>query len=118
MSTEFEKVWETYSASWKLETSKEKRDVFESCLDSQCVYNDPMTKTKGWDSLIEYMLDFHKRVPGGYFVTKYFLAHNNQSIARWDMKNSDDVILGDGISYGKYNESGKLVSMTGFYETP
>jgi len=118
MSKEFEKMWENYTASWKSETSTGKRELFETCLDSECVYNDPLTKTKGWDDLVEYMLDFHKQVPGGHFVTKYFLAHNNQSIARWDMKNADNVILGEGISYGKYNERGKLVSMTGFFETP
>ena len=70
-----------------------------------------------WDELINYMLDFHKQVPGGHFVTNYFLAHNDQSIAKWEMKNGEAQVIGEGISYGKYNKNGKLISMTGFFET-
>lgn len=118
MSHDFENIWEIYTSSWKAESAKDKRLIFEKCLDDGCVYNDPLAVTTGWDELVEYMLDFHKQIPGGHFVTNYFLAHNNQSIARWDMKNAGNIILGEGISYGKYNESGKLISMTGFFETP
>ncbi len=75
-------------------------------------------KTTGWDALVAYMLDFHKQIPGGHFVTSYFLAHNKQSIAKWEMRNGEDAVMGEGISYGKYNEAGKLISMTGFFETP
>ena len=44
------------------------------------------------------------------------MAHNDKSIAKWDMCDGDGKVLMEGISYGEYNESGKLVSMTGFYE--
>jgi hypothetical protein len=118
MNNDYRKIWETYTSSWKAETSDEKQAIFEKCLDVECEYNDPLIKTKGWDELIAYMLNFHHQVPGGYFVTHYFLAHNNQSIAKWDMKNSENLVIGEGISYGKYNENGLLVAMTGFFETP
>jgi hypothetical protein len=114
----YQKTWEAYTSSWQAETSDEKRAIFKESLDADCEYTDPLIKTKGWDELITYMLSFHHQVPGGYFVTKYFLAHNNQSIAKWDMKNSEHQIIGEGISYGKYNERGKLIVMTGFFETP
>ena len=64
------------------------------------------------------MLNFHEQTPGGYFETTYFLAHNNKSVAKWEMKNDEDTVLSDGISYGEFNEKGKLTSITGFYETP
>lgn len=118
MSNNFEKTWETYTSSWKAASSDDKQAIFKMCLDSQCEYSDPLTKTKGWDELVAYMLDFHKQIPGGHFVTSYFLAHNNQSIAKWQMKNGENTVLGEGISYGKYNEKGKLVTMTGFFEPP
>ncbi|NOX43782.1 MAG: nuclear transport factor 2 family protein [Gammaproteobacteria bacterium] len=118
MSNNFEKTWETYTSSWKVESSDDKRAIFETCLDSKCEYNDPLAKVIGWNELAAYMLDFHKQIPGGYFVTNYFLAHNNQSIAKWLMRNGENTVLGEGISYGKYNEKGKLISMTGFFETP
>jgi len=118
VNSNFEKTWELYTSSWKAESVEEKRTIYELCLDTQCEYNDPVTKTKGWDDLASYMLDFHKQIPGGHFVTNYFLAHNNQSIAKWVMRNRENTVLGEGVSYGKYNEAGKLVAMTGFFETP
>jgi len=118
MINNLESTWETYTSSWKAETSEKKRAIFEECLDPKCEYNDPHEKTKSWDELVDYMLGFHEQVPGGHFVTKYFMAHNNQSIAKWDMKNGEHIVIGEGISYGKYHENGKLISMTGFFETP
>jgi len=118
MSYDYQKTWEIYTSSWKAELADDKRAIYAACLDDDCVYNDPLIKAAGWDELMAYMLDFHKQIPGGHFITNYFLAHNNQSIAKWEMMNGDNVVVGEGISYGKYNESGKLISMTGFFETP
>ena len=118
MNNHHKPAWETYVASWKTVTPAEKRALFEKCLDSNCEYTDPLIMTKGWKALEIYMLDFHRQIPGGYFVTTYYSAHHNKSIARWEMKNADDIILGDGISYGEYNNNGLLVSVTGFFELP
>lgn len=118
MSTHYKDTWETYVLSWQTARSAEKRALFKQCLDSACRYNDPLITTKGWDELEAYMLDFHRQIPGGHFVTTYFLAHNNKSIARWEMHSGENIMLGDGISYGEYNQDGKLVSMTGFFEPP
>lgn len=118
VSNTFKKTWETYVSSWGVETSNEKRVLFKLCLDPSCKYNDPLIKTQGWDELETYMLDFHQQIPGGHFITTYFLAHSNKSIAKWEMRDGDNNMMGDGISYGEYNEDGKLVLMTGFFETP
>jgi len=118
MNNDLEGTWEAYTSSWQADSAEKKRTIFEECLDDSCVYNDPHVKTKNWDELLGYMLDFNVQVPGGHFVTKSFMAHNNQSIAKWEMKNGQQAVIGEGISYGRYNENGKLISMTGFFETP
>lgn len=118
MKDDFQHAWATYTASWKAESADEKRALFAKCLDANCEYNDPLTRTKGWDALLAYMLEFHKQIPGGHFVTRYFLAHHNQSIAKWAMQDASDVVLSEGISYGRYNDHGKLIAMTGFFEIP
>ncbi|VAW91174.1 hypothetical protein MNBD_GAMMA22-2659 [hydrothermal vent metagenome] len=46
MSNEFGTIWELYTSSWKSESSDEKRVIFGKCLDSECVYNDPLVKLK------------------------------------------------------------------------
>jgi len=117
MKNDLKKTWETYTSSWKTVSAESKRLIFAECLDPDCAYSDPLIKTSGCDELVDYMLDFHQQVPGGHFVTNYFLAHNSQSIAKWEMKNGENAVIGEGISYGKYNENGKLVSLTGFFET-
>lgn len=118
MSHNLEHTWEIYAASWKAASATEKRTLFAKCLDTACQYHDPLIKTKGWHELEAYMLDFHQQIPGGYFVTTDFLAHNNKSIARWEMRNGDNSVVGDGMSYGEYNDNGKLISMTGFFKPP
>lgn len=113
-----QQTWEIYVASWKAETAAEKRQLFEKCLTPDNQYNDPLTTTQGWDELANYMLDFHKQIPGGHFVTTYFLAHSDKSIAQWEMRRANEEVLGEGISYAEYNTEGKLVSETGFFEPP
>ncbi|MFK7800074.1 MAG: nuclear transport factor 2 family protein [Anaerolineae bacterium] len=116
MNTDFENTWETYASSWKAATEEEKRDLFKKSLADNCVYNDPLAKAKGWDELSKYMLDFHQQVPGGHFVTTSFMSHSNKSIVTWEMKTGNNIVIGDGISYGEYNEQGLLTAMTGFFE--
>ena len=118
MNNDLAKTWNTYTTSWKEPTEAGKRKLFEQSLASDCKYTDPLAATKGWDELLNYMRDFHRQIPGGYFETTYFLAHHNQSISRWQMKNSSGEAIGEGISYGVYDPSGRLTSMTGFFETP
>jgi len=116
MDNAIKKIWEKYVLSWKAETASEKQALFEKCLDPGCKYTSPMTKTKGWDELEKHMLEFHENIPGGYFNTTYFLGYTGISIAKWDMLNGDDLVIGEGISYCEYNEQGKLTTMTGFFE--
>ena len=121
--TELETTWETYVASWKSVSVDDTRALFEKSLSPDCVYSDPLTQTRGWDELLAYMREFHQQIPGGHFVTLEFMAHHNRSIARWEMRDAGDGVLGDGVlgagvSYGEYDEHGKLVSMAGFYPTP
>jgi SnoaL-like domain len=111
-------TWEMYVSAWKGVTPKEKSDALSHSVASACVYKDPTTIAKGHEELVAYMLGFHQQVPGGHFVTTHFLAHHDVSIAKWNMVSGDGVVIGDGVSWGKYNDKGMLVEMTGFFETP
>jgi len=118
MEHNFKEIWETYVSSWNAETAKEKQRLFEQCMDTSFRYNDPVVNIQGWGDLTQYMLDFHQQIAGGHFVTQYFLAHSNKSIARWEMRAGDNTVLGEGISYAEYNDQGRLISETGFFDTP
>ena len=110
-------TWDTYTAAWKASTDAEKQALFVQSLDQHCEYNDPLVATRGWQELTAYMQGFHQQVPGGHFQTKSFNTHHQQSIATWNMLDGKGQVIGEGTSYGKYNDQGKLVAMTGFFAT-
>ncbi len=118
MNAQHQSQWELYTSAWKVSTEAEKRALFEQSLAPECIYRDPLTVAEGWDALASYMLEFHNMIPGGHFVTREFKAHNNRSIAEWNMCAGDGTVVGVGISYGEYNSTGKLVSMAGFFDAP
>jgi hypothetical protein len=118
MNDDLKAVWEQYVQAWDPKITPEKRKLCLQCLAPECVYTDPLKQTKGSNELEAYMREFHQQIPGGRFVTEYFLAHHGRSIARWKMLNGDDVAIGSGISYAEYDAQRRLVSMSGFFETP
>lgn len=112
---EAREAWETYTQSWKTPLAADKRALLEQAVVSECVYTDPLSQRTGWDDLIAYMLEFHAQTPGGYFHTVEFLTHNQRSIARWEMRDGSERVLGHGMSYAEYDVEGKLTAMTGFF---
>jgi hypothetical protein len=117
MDTSKQETWENYVATWKMTSTQEKANALQQCVSTQCVYTDPVIKAHGHQELINYMLAFHQQVPGGHFVTTYFLAHHDVSIAKWNMVSGDGAVIGDGVSYGQHDQQGKLFAMTGFFDT-
>jgi hypothetical protein len=111
-------AWEHYVASWKAESIQDKRALFERCLAPECVYTDPLTRAEGYDELLAYMANFHRQVPGGHFVTLEFVFHHGRSMAKWQMVSAGGSVIGDGVSYGEYDDTNRLIVMTGFFETP
>lgn len=116
--TEPKATWETYASAWKANGAAAKRAALAQSVAGAAVYRDPLTERPGHDALVEYMLEFHKQVPGGHFETTYFLAHHDRSVAKWNMLNKDGEKIGDGVSYCEYGADGKLVTMTGFFDVP
>jgi SnoaL-like domain len=115
---ELERIWQTYVAAWNDPDPDAKRSLLGAAVAADCTYTDPLSRCSGWDELITAMLDFHRQVPGARFVTSRFLAHSGSSVATWQMCNTEGVVIGDGISLGQYDVSGKLRVLTGFYEVP
>jgi hypothetical protein len=115
---DYRSTWDTYTSSWKAVSREEKATLLGDSVREDATYTDPLAQVGSREDLVGYMLEFHKQVPGGYFRTKTFLAHNSKSIAQWEMVAGDESVIGEGISYGEYDEQGRLTSMTGFFETP
>ena len=118
MKPDMREIWDLYTAAWRERTAQEKIQKLRSSTIETCVYRDPLTQAEGQASLVDYMMSFHQQIPGGYFETTWFLAHHDRSISKWTMHDGSGDIVGEGVSYGEYDEGGRLRSMTGFFETP
>ncbi len=117
MQVDHQHIWETYTSAWKAESIDDQRALIGASLARECAYQDPLAKTGSWDELLAYMANFHRQVPGGHFVTRRFRYHNGQSVAQWDMQDAQGQVIGDGVSVGHYNDAGRLVTVTGFFDT-
>lgn len=111
-------TWEKYVSAWKEDSASRKAALLADCAAPGCVYQDPLAVAHGHESLVGYMLDFQRQVPGGHFVTTAFRSHHDASLAQWDMVGGDGTVLGHGTSVGRYDERGLLVAMTGFFDVP
>lgn len=114
----FRHTWEIYTAAWRPENVAQRRSLFAQALNEDCEYRDPLMHASGWDALEAYVQNFHRQVPSGHFVTTWFVAHHDRSVAKWEMRGADEVVLGHGVSYAEYARDGKLRGMNGFFDTP
>ncbi len=118
MSKDKRAIWEQYVSAWKATAAADKHAALAGSVDPTCIYRDPLVCAEGHEALVEYMLGLHQQLPGAHFETTYFLAHHDRSIAKWNMRDGGGAIVGEGVSYGEYAAAGRLVAMTGFFETP
>lgn len=116
--SQLRRTWETYVSAWQATGAQAKALALRDSVDADCVYRDPLVQAEGHGALVDYMLGFHQQVPGGHFKTTSFRAHSARSVATWQMCGAGGEVIGDGISYGEYGADGKLLAMTGFFDTP
>jgi hypothetical protein len=83
-------------------------------MDTTCVYTDPNMVAVGVDELSDYMAQFQQGFTEVKFATTKFVVHHDQSLTHWNMVNSENAIVGNGISFGMFKD-GKLIKMTGFF---
>lgn len=113
-----ETTWKRYSDAWNASSEEHRLAIFTDSLAKDCRYTDPLASTFGWEALATYMRQFQTQIPGGRFAIRNFATHNHCSIAHWDMLSANGEKLGDGVSYGEFDDNGKITTMTGFYEVP
>ena len=109
--------WDAYTKSWSVADTSKRLQLFEQCLNADCVYTDPLMQTTGYEQLSGYMSELHKNVPGVAFVTTDFKGHHDRSLTHWNMVDAKGNVLSQGTSYAMYGTDGRLTQMTGFFES-
>lgn len=117
-SNSHKNTWETYTKSWSVADPSKRLQLFEQCLNPDCVYTDPLMQATGYGQLSDYMSELNKNVPGVEFVTTDFKNHHDRSLTHWNMVDGKGNVLSQGASFGLYGIDGRLMQMTGFFEPP
>lgn len=118
MNTNLQTTWANYTAAWNASDSEAMKALFTQNLAADCAYRDPIATTTGYDELAGYITQVHASIPGVQLVTRDFTSHNQRCIVHWDMCAADGSVMSDGVSYGEFDESGKLIAMAGFFDLP
>ena len=114
MTDKHSEIWETYTSCWSIPDEKERKEILTIIIDTDCVYTDPNMVAVGIDNLSDYMEQFQQGFAGVKFATTNFTVHHDQSLTHWNMVNSENEIVGNGVSFGMF-KNGKLIKMTGFF---
>ena len=59
----YKEIWDAYSKSWSEMDHSKRLQMFKQCLNSDCVYTDPLTQTVGYESLTGYYVGVSEKHP-------------------------------------------------------
>lgn len=108
-------IWEAYRTSWSVANSSERNIILQEIVTEDFAYRDPNIEMEGHLRLSDYMAKFQKEFAGCSFNITDFSVHHNRSLAHWDMVNSDNERVGNGVDFALYAHN-KLKAITSFFK--
>lgn len=108
-------IWETYRSCWSENDSQKRTNRLDEIMTQDFEYRDPNVELNGHTQLSEYMEQFQKEFKGASFTITDFMIHHNRSMAKWNMINEQNEVVGNGVDFAQY-ENGRLKQITGFFE--
>ena len=108
--------WNTWQAAWADMPADRRRSMMEASIAPAVVYTDPESVSRGYDEIIVKMVAAQRNFPGCTFHQDKFLAHHEQAISEWTMLDGDGQPIFVGVSYARFADDDRLVSMIGFFE--
>ncbi|MDE1178799.1 MAG: nuclear transport factor 2 family protein [Edaphobacter sp.] len=109
-------AWDVYQEAWSDMPEAKRRELLEKALAEGCRFASPAGEGEGIEALVTHIGEFQAQYPGAYFKTFKFLFHHDQALAHWTMFGKDGAEFLQGHSAVRFNESGELVSLAGFWE--
>jgi hypothetical protein len=107
-------LWTRYAAIWSLEAARREAEL-NACLADDVTYCDPNGLLAGRSALSGYMEQFKESVPGGQFHIRTVLHYHDRSLADWELRRQDGVVIQTGTSFGALSEDGRLRAISGFF---
>ncbi|TYL87509.1 nuclear transport factor 2 family protein [Bradyrhizobium rifense] len=112
------KTWNIYQSAWGPIDETERRRLLEQSVALDCVYADPVSQVHGRDALMARIAQSQLKFPGAHFKNDSYLVHHEQGLFRWTMYNGLGQVFVKGESFGRFDDDGRLVQATGFFEVP
>ncbi len=110
--------WELYSKAWSAGSGEERKGLLSQCLLADFGYVDPRIECHGYGEITKLMEAFQERQPGGRFALRSIFAHHGTALVNWQLVTRDGTASNLGFDFVKFDESGKIRDVTGFFVPP
>lgn len=117
MTANIQTIWAAYSDSWQDISPEERGRLLTASVADDVTFTAPGMSGHGISALTNMLEEFQRTRPGAYFDTTDLIAHNNQSLATWSMRDRADQEIMGGNSYARYGDDGRIVNLAGFWQT-
>jgi SnoaL-like protein len=107
-------IWHAYASAWSAPLPQ-RDDLLDRHVRADVAYRDPTTEVLGRAALSDYMHAFQQGFPGYRFAITVVEAHHDRSLAHWQLRDSDDTPVQDGISHAVHDTAHRLTDITGFF---
>jgi len=85
-------------------------------VEEEVAFSNPDTQGKGLGDLTVHIEDFQRQFPGAWFRGNKLIVHHGQLLAEWTMFNGDGTEFLTGNSYARFDETGMLTELAGFWK--
>lgn len=110
-------LWRRYAALWTDAPAARDAGLLQ-CVHEHCRYCDPNGEIDGPDALAAYMEGFRQAMPDARFHIERVAAHHGRTSSTWGLRRADGALLQTGRSFATMDEQGRLLHITGFFDTP
>jgi hypothetical protein len=112
-----EAVWNRYAQIWSSKPEVRAAELV-ACLADEATYCDPKGHIVGRTALSAYMGEFQQQAAGCRFRILDVAHHNDRTLVRWVLEETDGAVLQTGTSFGQLSDDGRLQAITGFFHAP
>ena len=102
-----------YAEAWKAISDEQRMKILAEVLVQDIQYFTPDFQG-GFETVIEDMVGFQKKLPGARFEVEDVSTHHDVGLLTWVLVQSDGTVLGKGHDQIRVTEEGKIASLTTF----
>jgi hypothetical protein len=108
------KIYQQYVDGWAPIPDEQRRKVATGVIAEDARYSTPRHESGGRETMIEDMVAFQAKFPGGHFDVGDVSAHHDVALLTWILVQADGTIVAKGHDEIRVSPDGKIVSLVTF----